>query len=195
MKILDAFLQGGMATLDEEDVSWALTQSSVDGTVRRDIAIFKEGWAIVAYDDGYWEVRSPVSPLARALQPKTSTISIVRSQEKNLELAKLRALGVYEALTRKLDNSGLRKAFGSKRTILFPGATCATDLVETEDMKPYQRKLVAEGHCMSDSDGYCVWADCPQHWDGEPTKSGRHCPRSIRTTKRLDPDDEGRAGG
>ncbi len=30
--------------------------------------------------------------------------------------------------------------------------------------------------CHSCSDGECFWKDCPQLRDGEPEKSGRHCP-------------------
>lgn len=34
--------------------------------------------------------------------------------------------------------------------------------------------------CQADDDGDCVWRDCPQLRDGEPKKSGRHCPRDRR---------------
>lgn len=30
--------------------------------------------------------------------------------------------------------------------------------------------------CHADSDGDCFWPACPQKRDGEPAKSGRHCP-------------------
>ena len=30
--------------------------------------------------------------------------------------------------------------------------------------------------CHADRDGECVWSKCPQLRDGEPVKSGRHCP-------------------
>ena len=30
--------------------------------------------------------------------------------------------------------------------------------------------------CHANRDGDCTWADCPQLRDGEPQKSGRHCP-------------------
>lgn len=39
-------------------------------------------------------------------------------------------------------------------------------------------------------DGYCCWIGCPQIRDGEPKKTGRHCPLDVH-----DEDDEGRAGG
>ena len=58
---------------------------------------------------------------------------------------------------------------------------------------PYQRQLIADGHCMADDDGDCGWMkaewECPQLRDGEPKKTGRHCPRDIH-----DADDEGKAG-
>lgn len=58
----------------------------------------------------------------------------------------------------------------------------------------YQEELAAQGHCMADDDGDCQWEGCPQIRDNEPYASGRHCPRDIETRRRLDPDDEGRAG-
>jgi hypothetical protein len=30
--------------------------------------------------------------------------------------------------------------------------------------------------CHADGDDYCDWKSCPQLRDGEPAKSGRHCP-------------------
>lgn len=30
--------------------------------------------------------------------------------------------------------------------------------------------------CHADGDGDCTWKHCPQLRDGEPKKSGRHCP-------------------
>lgn len=30
--------------------------------------------------------------------------------------------------------------------------------------------------CHADDDGDCEWRECPQLRDGEPAKSGRHCP-------------------
>lgn len=34
----------------------------------------------------------------------------------------------------------------------------------------------AEDYCHADMDGECSWPGCPQLRDGEPMKSGRHCP-------------------
>lgn len=34
--------------------------------------------------------------------------------------------------------------------------------------------------CHAAKDGECFWADCPQIKDGEPVKSGRHCPLDVR---------------
>jgi hypothetical protein len=36
------------------------------------------------------------------------------------------------------------------------------------------------GSCRAFQDGDCVWSNCPQHRDGEPHKSGRHCPLDGR---------------
>jgi hypothetical protein len=32
------------------------------------------------------------------------------------------------------------------------------------------------GLCHSSNDGECTWRECPQRKDGEPEKTGRHCP-------------------
>ena len=42
---------------------------------------------------------------------------------------------------------------------------------------------VGEG-CHAGQDGDCIWKECPQLRDGEPVKSGRHCPLD-----KLDEDD------
>lgn len=39
--------------------------------------------------------------------------------------------------------------------------------------KPYNR---GAGTCRSGQDGECNWSECPQARDGEPAKTGRHCP-------------------
>lgn len=31
-------------------------------------------------------------------------------------------------------------------------------------------------HCHAAKDGECNWGKCPQNRDGEPNKTGRHCP-------------------
>jgi len=43
-------------------------------------------------------------------------------------------------------------------------------------MTPVEEK---KEHCRAagrNSDGDCYWENCPQLRDGEPEKSGRHCP-------------------
>jgi hypothetical protein len=39
------------------------------------------------------------------------------------------------------------------------------------------------GMCHADSDGDCDWKNCPQLRDGEPRKSGRHCPLDTAETE------------
>ncbi len=36
-----------------------------------------------------------------------------------------------------------------------------------------------EPYCHAGRDGDCSWEDCPQHRDGEPKATGRHCPLDI----------------
>ena len=48
-----------------------------------------------------------------------------------------------------------------------------------------QAQVDAGIYCRGSSDGDCFWADCPQIRDGEPHKTGRHCPIDTR-----DEDDE-----
>jgi mannitol-specific phosphotransferase system IIBC component len=39
-----------------------------------------------------------------------------------------------------------------------------------------RRQYYGHGSCRSDRDGDCRWMHCPQLKDGEPERSGRHCP-------------------
>lgn len=34
--------------------------------------------------------------------------------------------------------------------------------------------------CHGHEDGDCFWVDCPQLRDGEPKRTGRHCPLDKR---------------
>lgn len=38
------------------------------------------------------------------------------------------------------------------------------------------RPPIEDWVCRAGKDGECNWAECPQNRDGEPAKSGRHCP-------------------
>lgn len=42
--------------------------------------------------------------------------------------------------------------------------------------------------CHSGSDGECSWAKCPQARDGEPKRSGRHCPLDLISPETHAPD-------
>jgi hypothetical protein len=44
----------------------------------------------------------------------------------------------------------------------------------------------AAAGCYAAKDGECSWADCPQNRDGEPAKTGRHCPRLNSAPFRLE---------
>lgn len=41
---------------------------------------------------------------------------------------------------------------------------------------PRPARKLTEERCHADRDGDCVWSGCPQLRDGEPQKTGRHCP-------------------
>jgi len=45
----------------------------------------------------------------------------------------------------------------------------------------YGASLPGDDHCHAHQDGDCTWEKCPQIRDGEPQKSGRHCPLDKRT--------------
>jgi hypothetical protein len=34
-------------------------------------------------------------------------------------------------------------------------------------------------NCHAAMDGDCSWSECPQLRDGEPKKTGRHCPLDV----------------
>lgn len=47
--------------------------------------------------------------------------------------------------------------------------------------------------CHSDSDGDCSWSRCPQNRDGEPARSGRHCPLDLISPETHSPAEAKRA--
>ena len=47
-----------------------------------------------------------------------------------------------------------------------------------DGLLPYQKLPLVR--CAAGRDGDCFHPQCPQHRDGEPVKSGRHCPIDIR---------------
>lgn len=55
---------------------------------------------------------------------------------------------------------------------------------ETRPLSSHRQRLADEGHCVADGDGDCWWEGCPQARDGEPQKSGRHCPRDRQEDDR-----------
>jgi hypothetical protein len=58
--------------------------------------------------------------------------------------------------------------------------TCATKKPAGEkELTLYLQRRADEGHCMANRDGDCDWSGCPQIRDGEPRKTGRHCPRDA----------------
>lgn len=40
--------------------------------------------------------------------------------------------------------------------------------------------------CQADCDDECEWEGCPQIRDGEPYKTGRHCPLDADDRRRAD---------
>lgn len=45
-------------------------------------------------------------------------------------------------------------------------------------------------HCQSARDGECIWKRCPQLLEGEPEKTGRHCPLDVADKAWLDANGE-----
>lgn len=103
-------------------------------------------------------------------------------------------LDMIAALRKKISG----KSAARKRAILAT-ADAAWKRNERDAKAKAKPRLVASkpkpprmpnGSCHANSEGDCDWRRCPQIRDGEPEKTGRHCPRDIH-----DEDDEGRAGG
>ena len=47
-------------------------------------------------------------------------------------------------------------------------------------IKPSVRRYYGlETDCRAGKDGDCTWKQCPQLSDGEPRKTGRHCPLDV----------------
>jgi len=59
-------------------------------------------------------------------------------------------------------------------------------------MAPEKVKLNLQGRymtrCQADDDDYCDWKECPQLRDGEPERSGRHCPLDSEDRRAAEDD-------
>lgn len=56
------------------------------------------------------------------------------------------------------------------------GQPCAECPGTLSGLKLSRLGKYTEERCHAASDGECFWEHCPQLLDGEPRKSGRHCP-------------------
>lgn len=57
------------------------------------------------------------------------------------------------------------------------------------DRREYENRIVEL--CHGDRDGECHWVKCPQLADGEPVRSGRHCPLDVDEDEDDWPDGRG----
>lgn len=64
-------------------------------------------------------------------------------------------------------------------------------MAKSEEEMRRELELVCRKHnihppdyCHSQRDGDCIWDGCPQNRDGEPRKTGRHCPIDIHDEER-----------
>lgn len=55
----------------------------------------------------------------------------------------------------------------------------------SEFSEEFKQRILSGEYCHSHRDGDCFHESCPQNRDGEPMKTGRHCPLDWRS-----PDDE-----
>lgn len=74
-----------------------------------------------------------------------------------------------ETETDTLDPTGVRRWLASKEIMSGVDPPLRYDLSG--------RRMT---RCQSDDDGHCEFKECPQLRDGEPNKSGRHCPLDKR---------------
>ena len=50
------------------------------------------------------------------------------------------------------------------------------DTLTPEEAAKWRAEFGKDAKCHSAMDGECFWRRCPQNRDGEPKKTGRHCP-------------------
>lgn len=58
-------------------------------------------------------------------------------------------------------------------------ATAAKFIIQAEKEAERRRYYGLGTDCHADRDGDCDWSECPQTRDGEPAKTGRHCPLDV----------------
>lgn len=139
----------------------------------------------------------PWEPVARELAVALDALRDMVDDRGDGEEVRLEAVTAYEAHCAKLavppwPHPSVDATF---ELVGSPVVEPVTPAPARRPLTPYRMELAAAGHCMADCDGDCTWEGCPQLRDGEPLRTGRHCPRDVATRARLDPDDEGRAGG
>jgi hypothetical protein len=105
------------------------------------------------------------------------------------------ALSTKEDRTQVLlaDNERLQKALTLLREYTDPtyAAKLRARIAEQDDFidrtsgeAELERDLAQQHYCHAHSDGDCTWEHCPQLRDGEPEKSGRHCPLDVLQNER-----------
>ena len=51
--------------------------------------------------------------------------------------------------------------------------------MNAEELRAYRVYYGSGTACHAGRDGECFWKECPQERDGEPAKTGRHCPLDV----------------
>ncbi len=108
----------------------------------------------------------------------------LRDAQAELEKARERIKNDWDDLVLPRDDTiaSLRAENERLRGLLLKNterwAHCSVDRAAVEN------QLAQQHYCHAHSDGDCTWEHCPQLRDGEPEKSGRHCPLDVLQNER-----------
>ncbi len=116
----------------------------------------------VGCEEGKWE---------KASQAYFDEATTLREKLRNAE----------DLLKRKLEMPNADIVWIDEVRAFFDGRPAKTrEELAAEHEQKLQAHLDTLTVCRAGRDGDCVWKKCPQHQDGEPVKSGRHCPLDTR---------------
>jgi CYTH domain-containing protein len=131
------------------------------------------------------ELRALMSPERREANAEAARAHVVEDTLKDLfEAVRLfrneDLLGKATALRGTPGFSALVEAWERARDVLPKPPPSEKELARLKVRDEVRAQFPPETVCHSDCDGDCTWKDCPQLRDGEPAKSGRHCPLDRR---------------
>lgn len=114
------------------------------------------------------DLRSVAERLAHRFWSKSGVFSVAELQA-----------GFLEGMAEALEEAGDCSPVFSNLTHPAEVARRFMDKIDSLKSSLKEKPSSQAESCHADRDGECKWRRCPQLRDGEPEKSGRHCPIDV----------------